>query len=206
VVQVLFVLLFAMFACIVIAAALGTFYPERTKLPKISLVAFGVATLGTVVYSTTMAIIHALAPDAMGFVVDVSILLLPAVSVLFAAVLSFLWLLVWRMVTTDKAGAGQMRFNAIVFFVASVVLAACFAAECVLASLYLFVDFRAFATPLLVLQTVDHVLMVAADLGYVGTAVIGAVRGKLQHDRAVTANSGYVPLQEGKVPSGYSNF
>jgi hypothetical protein len=103
VVQVVFVLLFAMFACIMIAAALGTFYPDQTKLPKISLVAFGVATLGTVVYSMTMAIIHALAPNGMGFVVDVSNLLLPAVSVLFAVVLSVLWLLVWRMVTAEKA-------------------------------------------------------------------------------------------------------
>ena len=217
-VQVVFLILFAVFAWVLIGALLATLYPKQKALPKISLAAFAVITFGAAGYSIAMAVVHAVPQSWSDFVLDASIVLLPAVSFLFSAILAIMWLIAWRLISTKStadAGAAEMKRNAIIFFVGSLFLATIFLAQCVIAALYLTVSFETYQTPLLVLEVAGHVLMVLAVLGYVGTAVISAARAKRQHTNKNTKNTknndGYVLLAEeaagvAKVPKAYVDY
>ena len=209
--QVTFLIIFSGLVSVLFGAVLDTFYREKTLLQNLSLISFGIVTLVAIGYSLAMAIVHVAPQDLNKFILDVSVVLLPGVSFIFAVVLAFVWLLAWRLVSIKRSGArtAKMQRNAKTLFLCSLLLASVFLVQFIVSILYLTVSFETYQTPLLVLDLLSHVLTVLAVLGYVGTAVISAARGKKEHDKIKINGSGYEPLIEDNgtnVPKAYQDF
>ena len=198
---VVILLVFAVFAVIVIQAVLDTFYPEKRRIQSAALVVFIAVTAIVACYTIAMTVIRTL-PDF--FLLDVSDALQAGTLFAFSATLAVLWLLVLRLVTakkTNDSGLAVMRRNALIFFSGSAVLAAVFLATFMVALLSLLVNFETFNTPYLVLLCVGHALAVLAILGYVGTAVISAARGVKEHTNLEKDDKA-----EKSVPLQYQNY
>ena len=208
IVQIVFVLLFALFTWVLIGAILETFYPEKRGLHLVTNVMLAAVSAIVSVYTIAMTVVHSLRTETL--VIDASVPLLAGVSFIFGAALTSMWLLAWRLVVSEKSGkssAEKMQRNAAVFFAGSLLLSVLFLAKFVVSLLSLLVDFYRFEMPLLILELVCHVLMVAAVLGYVGAAVIGARKSKTHLQLETAKNTGYVRLEEERdTPERYKNF
>jgi len=178
--NVAFLLVFALFTWMVIVAVVETFFHEQRKLNvNLALVCLVVVALGTVVYSIAMIVIQSFLQQSL--TIDASGPLLAGVSFLFSAVLTVMWLVVWRLVETKKAnepGFAKMRRQVILFLAGSTALSCCFLVFFVVATLELTVDYFKYEEAARGLNIASVVLSVLAILGYVAMSVISASRGR----------------------------
>ena len=202
-------LVFVLFAWVLMEAILGTFFTNSRVPSLVLLIVFVVVTVVTVAYSLTMAIYSSLATEL--FLINASAQVVAAVSFFFSVVLAIMWLAAWRLLVTkrvDGVSFDKMRRNSVVFFFGSSVLAALFLAQFVVSVLYLTVSWETYELAWLGLDVASHVLTVLAVLACVGAAVIVATRGKIA---ANPKTASVVPLLENEtssraVPERYQDF
>ena len=183
----------------------GDFYPEKYGLHFVATIALVTVSAIVALYTIAMTVVHYLPTEAL--VIDASVPLLSGVSFIFGAFLASMWLLAVVSENSGNSSAQKMQRNAALFFAGSLLLSVLFLAKFVVSLLSLLVDFYRFEMLLLILEIVCHVLMVAAVLGYVGAAVIGAKRSKSSSQSETAENAGYVHLEEERnAPAQYKDF
>ena len=205
------VVVFSLFAWVVIGAVLETFYPERQRLRVVSAVAFAAVAVATTAYTLAMTVVDTMATGRM--VVNASEQVMAGVLFGVSAVLAATWAMAYVLVGDDKK---QMRRNAVVFLCGSSVLAAMYLAMFVVAMLSLLVDQSKYGAAQAGLQIACHVATVVAIAGYVGTPIVLATlstskkKGRNDNGDGDTTSdkAGYVPLADdnSKVPERYQNF
>ncbi len=198
----MFLLVVSLFTWLLLSAVIATAFPERKKLSLVVIAVLVVIALSTTAYSITMAVIHSRLQATL--VVDVSEPLVAGVSFLFSMALTALWAAAWQLVETKRNGApgfAEIRRNAVILFVGSAVLMACFLVWFVLAVLELTVDYDKYRSGAQGLQVTSLMLMVLAVLAYTGAAVVAAGKSK------APKGDGYVPLTDNKeAPIQYAFY
>ena len=220
--QIMFLVVFALFSYIVGKASLAEVFPGDGLARKQQILAIGlvVVTVTVAVYSIVVQILMAV--PIQYFVLDVSTLLLPAINLAYAALLTGLLVFIARLVVREKqehAQYGEMRRNAIIFACASGVLAIAFLVQLILGALG-FARTRigangsvvvsgksefGMSTEQIVVASISSSLVATSIFCYFLVPIYHKAADRWRMSRAKEAD-GYVPLQENdeaSVPSTY---
>lgn len=220
--QVFFLVIFALFTWMVGEATLEEFSERAAALRPFFGIFIAAVTLIVSIYSIIVAVLM-LVPISH-YVLDVSVVLLPATSLLFAGMLTGLFALLLGMVVSKKRNHpqfGEMRRNSVIFGTVSLILAAMFLGLLVIG----IVSFD--SDPVLSLMTGDRVepvrlvwmqfggncVLSLAVLAYLAVPLVVKVvesRKLVRDSSRSTDGEGYVPLltsEEGMaVPRQYADF
>ncbi len=202
-----FFLLFALFSFLVFVAAQessGSSSKGLTLFVGITFAAVAVVVAG---YAVAMAVVSTVATSS--FVLDVSEVLLAAVSLLFAFALSLTFaVVVWKLMASKKTNSKanpcfrELYRNAKWFLVGSVVLVLGFSGRLVITCLWMFHNFQQFETPRMIADCVAAALTSLAILLY----LFPVLRSK--RNRVVVETEGYAlwDSSNGIVPLKYQGY
>ena len=210
-------IVFALFAWTILDALVETFFAKRRSMIRIIAISAIVATTIAALYALTMAIVTAVAPSNF-FLVDATPLVIPLLSVSYAAGLVVLLSFVTRLVKERKqedANYNEAKRNATIFLIVISVLAVILALYSVITFLYyfgvgweseirnrFFPMYLQFRLAYLILGSVSLFSIVISLLLYVS---IPLIRGFADQKTFSKAAQGYVqmPESEDHIPLQY---
>ena len=198
-------LLCALFAFILIRAILSVHFAEKKKEASLAAgLVFGIVSLLAAVYCITM-VVYTSAEKAQ-FVFDASDIVLSALTLLWAAVLTCVLFVAFRL-TAQLSGEARRNLN--LFLGISVGLTILFALRLIFVCLWLFVGAVRFGTATFAFNVVAEFAIALAVLAYVGSPVVSSLllrkrrKGTEESSAGTARKDGYVQLSDA-IPAQYN--
>lgn len=222
--EISYMIIYVLFVGIMLFALAESFFQSQRKLVHGLAIGLGVLTCIIGLYAICMAIYSA--TGVAPFVLDVSPVLVPIISVINAVACTATLAIVVRLIFKDKAAEAnyyQMKQNAIIYLTASAILLFFFLVQLALSLVVAFglkdsqdatsmrtVEpmFWKFVTPLQAVEATCNALVTVAVLGYVGLPIVALLKRQKDRDGASCqeSESSTPLLKREEIPKVYQDI